>query len=116
MLEAIAEASNVNSRVVRRALMVTGDLGKVAEIALNEGGESLIRLRATYFTPLKPMLASMAESAQEIIEEHGVSSFEFKYDGARIQIHKRGGEVRIFSRRLSDVTKSLPDIVDLVKK
>jgi DNA ligase-1 len=117
MLEAIAEASNVNSRVVRRALMVTGDLGKVAEIALNEGGESLIRLRATYFTPLKPMLASMAESAQEIIEEHnGVSSFEFKYDGARIQIHKRGGKVRIFSRRLSDVTKSLPDIVDLVKK
>jgi DNA ligase-1 len=117
MLEGIAEASDVNPRVVRRALMVTGDLGKVAETALNKGIEALISLKATYFTPLKPMLVSMAKSAREIIEEHdGVSSFEFKYDGARIQIHKKGGEVKIFSRRLSDVTTSLPDIVDLVKK
>jgi DNA ligase-1 len=117
MLEGIAEAGDVNPRVVRRALMVTGDLGKIAETTLNEGSKALISLNATYFTPLKPMLASMADNVQEIIDEHdGISSFEFKYDGARIQIHKKGGEVKIFSRRLSDVTTSLPDIVDLVKK
>jgi DNA ligase-1 len=116
MLEGIAEASQVPSNVVRRALMVTGDLGKVAEIALKEGEEGLRNLKATYFIPIKPMLANMAEDAEEIIEEHeGLSAFEFKYDGARIQVHRRDGEVRIFSRRLSDVTLSLPDIIDIVE-
>jgi DNA ligase-1 len=116
MLEGIAEASQVPSSMVRRGLMVTGDLGKVAEIAMKEGEEGLRGLKATYFVPIKPMLANMANDAEEIIEEHcGISVFDFKYDGARIQMHRRAGEVRIFSRRLSDVTSSLPDIVELVE-
>jgi DNA ligase-1 len=117
MLEAIAEASNTPSRIVRRALMVSGDLGKVAEIALRGGEKALLEMKATYFIPLKAMLAKIAESPEEIINEHGGETvFEYKYDGARIQIHRKENDVRIFNRRLSDVTESLPDIVELIKK
>lgn len=116
MLEAVAEASNLPVRTVRRALMVSGDLGKVTEMALTGGKESLLEIKATILVPLKPMLANMAENAAEIIKEHGgVTAFEYKYDGARIQIHRVDGKVKIFSRRLSDVTFSLPDIVELVE-
>ncbi len=63
------------------------------------------------------MLAQTAQSVQEALDEHGGgSAFEYKYDGARVQIHKQGGEVCIFSRRLSDVTESLPEVVEAVKQ
>ncbi len=68
------------------------------------------------FRPVKPMLAEMAYSIGEVFEAGKKWAFEYKFDGARIQIHKKGDEVRIFSRRLSDVTKSLPEIVELVRK
>jgi DNA ligase-1 len=69
------------------------------------------------FVPMKPMFASMSYDFSEVIEEHGgKTSFEFKFDGARIQIHRRGREIRIFSRRLSDVSESLPDVVKLVRE
>jgi DNA ligase-1 len=117
MLVGIAEAAGVESSLVRRALMMTGDLGRVAEIAMESGAAGLEGVEMSLFTPLKPMLASMAESVAEVIEAHGgESAFEFKLDGARIQIHRRGDEVRIFSRRLSDVTESLPDIVALYRE
>ena len=117
MLEAVAEASEAPLIVVRRALMMTGNLGKVARIALTEGQEGLRSLEATLFVPLKPMLANMAQDPEEALKEHGgETAFEYKYDGARIQIHRRDGEVRVFSRRLSDVTESLPDVVELVKE
>jgi DNA ligase-1 len=115
MLEGIAAASGVESRIVRRALMLTGDLGEVAHIALTRGEHGLQRVRMTMFVPLKPMLASMSYDISAVIEEHdGSTAFEYKYDGARIQIHRRANEIRIFSRRLSDVTESLPDIVGLI--
>ncbi|OYT45544.1 hypothetical protein B6U84_02135 [Candidatus Bathyarchaeota archaeon ex4484_40] len=67
--------------------------------------------------PLKPMLAQMAESPREAIEEHGgETAFEYKLDGARIQIHKVGEKVKVFSRRLTDVTDSLPEIVQAVRE
>ena len=117
MLEAVAEASGAPLSVARRALMMTGNLGRVALVAVTEGEEGLRSLRVTLFVPLKPMLANMAEGPEEAINEHGgESAFEYKYDGARIQIHRRGGEVKIFSRRLSDVTESLPDVVELVRR
>ena len=117
MMEAIAEAADTSLGVVRRALMMTGDLGRVAEVALAEGEAGLRSLEATLFVPLKPMLANTVEDPREaLLEQGGEAAFEYKYDGARIQIHRRGNEVRIFSRRLSDVTGSLPDIVELVKE
>ncbi len=116
MVEGIAETTGTDSALVRRALMMTGDIGLVAEEAIQRGEEGLLSLEATLFVPLKPMLANMAESPEEVLEDYGGKAvFEYKYDGARIQIHRKGDEVRIFSRRLSDVTDSIPDIVEKVK-
>ncbi|RLI10675.1 DNA ligase [Candidatus Bathyarchaeota archaeon] len=115
MMEGIAEAAGAAPSLVRRALMLTGDLGEVARTALTEGEEGLRRVGVRMFVPLKPMLAAMAYDIGEVIEVHGGrTAFEYKFDGARIQIHRRGDRVRVYSRRLSDVTESLPDIVDLV--
>jgi DNA ligase-1 len=114
MMEAIAEASNTDLKIVRRAVMMTGDIGIVAEIAILEGNEKLQSLEATLFVPLKPMLANNAESVEEVIEEYGgKAAFEYKYDGARIQIHRKELSIRVFSRRLSDVTDSVPDIIEI---
>ncbi|MFQ6053870.1 MAG: ATP-dependent DNA ligase, partial [Candidatus Bathyarchaeia archaeon] len=116
MVEGVAEAAEVEPRLVRRALMLTGDLGEVARIALEGGEQALRQVGVRLFVPLKPMMASMSYDVAEVIEEHGGrTAFEYKFDGARIQIHRRGDEVRVYSRRLTDVTESLPDIVELVR-
>ncbi len=116
MLEALADASGASADTVRLANMLGGDIGLVAEAALHGGPEALGRLGLSMFTPIKPMLAEDCESAEEAFMEHGgKTAAEFKLDGARIQIHKDGRGIRIFSRRLSDVTGSLPEIVSLAK-
>lgn len=116
MLEGIAEATGTNSALVRRALMMTGDIGLVAEEAVKNGEKGLMRLEATLFTPLKPMLATPAESPLDVIQDFGGKvAFEYKYDGARIQIHRKNKSVRVYSRRLSDVTESIPDVVEIIK-
>lgn len=116
MMEALAETVGVPGDLIRRALMMTGDIGKVAEEAVLRGEDGLMSLEATLFVPLKPMLASTAESPEEVIKDHGgKTAFEYKYDGARIQIHGKDGEVSVFSRRLSDVTKSLPDVTSIIR-
>lgn len=116
MIEGIAEAAGLDDSSIRRALMMTGDLGRVAETALAKGCGGVARIGMTMFTPLKPMLAVMSHDIREVLNEHGgASAFEFKFDGARIQAHKSGDEVRIFSRRLTDVTESLPDMVELIR-
>lgn len=117
MIEGIAEAAGIEDSIIRRALMLTGDIGKVAKTALTEGSGGVNRISMAMFVPLKPMLAAMSYDIGEVLEEHGgVSAFEFKFDGARIQAHKSGGEARIYSRRLTDLTESLPDIVELIKE
>jgi DNA ligase-1 len=116
MLEAIAEAAGVNLELVRRSYMLLGDLGEIALTALKKGEEGLRRVNVQLFKPIKPMLAEMSYSIAEVLASHGgKTAFEYKFDGARIQIHKKENEIRIFSRRLTDVTESLPDIVELVQ-
>lgn len=116
VLDAIAEATSINPELVRRANMLLGDLSQVAKIALTEGPEAIKAVDVTLFVPIKPMLAEMAQDIATVLtEHHGKSAFEYKYDGARIQIHSKDKEIRIFSRRLTDVTASLPDIVDLAR-
>ena len=113
---AVSKAFGIPENVVQRAVMMRGDIGEVACIAKTGGKEELSRLGFRIFHPVKPMLAQMAENIEEAIREHGgKTAFEYKLDGARIQIHKLGQEVRIFSRRLTDVTVSLPEIVELVR-
>jgi DNA ligase-1 len=117
VLDAIAQAASINLDSVRRANMLMGNLAQVADLALARGPEAINDVGVTLFVPIKPMLAEMAQDPREVFKEHrGVSAFEFKYDGARVQIHRNGGVMRIFSRRLTDVTTSLPDIVKLARK
>ncbi|MHA1722070.1 MAG: ATP-dependent DNA ligase [Candidatus Baldrarchaeia archaeon] len=115
MEEAIAKASGASLEQVKRAHMLLGDLGDVAYIALTKGVQGLKEIRMRLFHPIKPMLAQPVENVKEALKEHGgKTSFEYKLDGARVQIHIKNGKVAIFSRRLTNVTQSLPDIVKLI--
>ncbi len=117
VLDAIAQAVSIKPDQVRRANMLMGNLAQVAELALTKGPEAIKNVGVTLFVPIKPMLAEMAQDLSEVFKEHGgASAFEFKYDGARIQIHRKADVIRIFSRRLTDVTASLPDIVELARE
>ena len=117
MGRAVAKAFGVPLETVEKAGMAVGDIGKVAAISRAEGEEGLLRMGFRVFRPVKLMLAQMAGDVDEALREHGgKTAFEYKYDGARVQIHKLGDEVRIFSRRLTDATESLPEIVETVRK
>jgi DNA ligase-1 len=117
MEQAVAKAFDVPLATVQKASMAMGDIGEVAAIAKTEGKERLSQIGFQVFRPVKLMLAQVADDVGEALAEHGgETAFEYKYDGARVQIHKRGGEVRVFSRRLTDVTQSLPETVETVKR
>jgi DNA ligase-1 len=114
MLEAIAQAAGVPAAAVRRAAAVSGDPALVAA-RLFEGGDSALRaFGLQLFQPLKPMLAQTAETVADAIERLGESAFEYKLDGTRIQVHRKNDEVRVYTRRLHDVTASVPEIVEAV--
>jgi DNA ligase-1 len=116
VLEAIAEAAAAAPAAVRRAALVTGDLTAVAALALGQGAKALAAARPSVFVPLLPMLAELAADMDEALLAHGgTSAVEYKYDGARIQLHCDGERVAIWSRRMSDVTRSLPDIVEVTR-
>jgi len=116
LLDAIAEASGVTRDLVRRAHMLHGDIGNVASLAMSKGATALERISLRLFIPVKPMLAEMADDADQVLGEHkDGTAFEYKFDGARIQIHRKDDKVRIFSRRLTDVTDSIPEIVDFAQ-
>jgi DNA ligase-1 len=114
MLEAIAEAASVPADLVRRAFMLSGDLGRVAEVAFSGGAAALDELRIELFVPLRPMLAQPADDVQAAIDAHGELLFETKLDGARVQAHKVNGRVRVFSRALNEVTHAVPEVVEAV--
>ena len=113
---AVSETFNIPHGAVRTASMLTGDIGEVATVAKVQGKEGVLKLQFRIFRPVKPMLAQPAEDFDEIIKEHGgKTALEYKLDGARIQIHKSEQVIRIFSRRLTDVTLSLPEVVQLIR-
>jgi len=113
---AVSKAFSIPLKTVQKAAMFTGDIGEVASISKTQGAEEVAGLSFKVFRPIKPMLASMAENPCEVLKEYGgKSAFEYKLDGARIQIHTSLGEVKIFSRRLTDVTESLPEVVQQVQ-
>jgi DNA ligase 1 len=114
--DAISLASGAPRELIRRASMLHGDIGDIAKIAITGGPKELELIGIRLFIPVKPMLAEMAETLDTVLKEHPEgSAFEFKLDGARIQIHKSGDKVRIYSRRLTDVTDSIGEIVDFAK-
>jgi DNA ligase-1 len=112
----VSKAFDIPHNAVQTASMLTGDIGEVAATAKVQGKEGVMKLRFRVFRPVKPMLAQTAQDVSEALREHGdETALEHKLDGARIQIHKSGDVIRIFSRRLTDVTNSLPEVVQLVR-
>jgi DNA ligase-1 len=116
MLEAIAAAAGVPVTEVRRAAMYSKNLGAVARLALLEGTDALAKFQLELFVPAAPMLAQTAADVGEALEAlGGEAAFEWKMDGARIQVHKVADEVRIFTRSLNEVTDAVPEIVEAVR-
>ena len=115
MVEAVALAASVPAAAVRRALMLTGDLGVVVETALGEGAAGLSGFGLEVLRPVKPMLAQSADDLSEAMRRVGSAVVEWKLDGARIQVHRRGDEVRVFTRSLADMTDRAPEVVETVR-
>jgi DNA ligase 1 len=115
MLEAIAQAAEVPLSELRRAAMMDGGLARVARAALTEGGPGLHRFSLQLFQPLLPMLAQPAQDVEQALQHLGTAAFEWKLDGARVQVHKSGDEVRVYSRGLNDVSAAVPELVQTVR-
>jgi DNA ligase 1 len=115
LLEAVAKAASVPASELRRAAMMAGALAPVAEAALEEGAAGLARFRLRLLEPVQPMLAETAEGVEEALADLGEAAFEWKLDGARVQVHRDGDDVRVFTRTLRDVTPAVPEIVEAVR-
>jgi DNA ligase-1 len=112
LLDAVAKATGLRPAEVRRAAMFSGDLGAVARAAIEEGAAGLSRFTLRLLSPVAPMLAQTAEDPAEALDRLGEAAFEYKLDGARIQVHKADDQVRVFTRQLQDVTARVPELVD----
>jgi len=117
MVEAIAKAADVSIQDVRRAAMYAKQLGHVARAALGEGKQGLAAFQLEPLSPVAPMLAQTAADVAGAFDEiEGEIAFEWKVDGARIQVHKESDLIRVYTRSLNDVTAAVPEIVELIAK
>jgi DNA ligase-1 len=114
MLDAVARASDVSPADVRRAVMFAGDMRRVAAAVLTGGAQALAEFSLRVLQPVQPMLADSAEDVNQALTQFGLAAFEWKLDGARVQVHKSGAEVRIFTRNLNDVTAAVPEVAEAV--
>ncbi len=115
MADAVATAAEVPIAAVRRAAMLSGDLGRAATLALTEGLVALEAVRLAVLHPIQPMLAASAADVTEALGLTGEASVEWKLDGARVQVHRDVEEVRIFTRNLNDITERLPGVVAVAR-
>jgi DNA ligase-1 len=115
LVEAVARASGITATRVRRAAMLAGDFASVARAALVEGEAALDALVIRPFQPVQPMLATSAAGVDEALAEVGEGLLEYKLDGARIQAHKSGDEVRVYSRNLRDVSAAVPEVIEAMR-
>ncbi|MEO6775179.1 MAG: ATP-dependent DNA ligase [Kofleriaceae bacterium] len=116
VLEAIAKAGELPIEIVRRAYMLSTDLGEVAAVALEGGAAELGRYGLTLFRPILPMLARTVDDAGAALAMlDGEASFELKLDGFRVQVHKDGDDVRAYSRGLHDVSHFAPELIETVR-
>jgi DNA ligase-1 len=114
--DAIAKAFDVPVADVERGFMLTNDLGAVAVAAKRGGVSEVTELSLELNRPIKMMLAQVTPGIESVVHEMETAAIEWKFDGARVQIHKDGDSVTIFSRKLENVTNSLPDIVAAVRE
>ena len=116
MVDAVARAAGLPGRDVRRALMLRGDLSPVAAAALTDGAAGLAKFRLEVGRPLLPMLAQTAESIEAALARFSPAAVEWKLDGARIQVHRSGAEIGVFTRSLDDITGRVPEVVDAARR
>jgi DNA ligase-1 len=103
--------------LVERAYNISSDLGRVANVVAEKGLEGIKKFQVVVFEPIRPMLAERLASSEEILEKLGGKCIaEYKYDGERVQAHKKGNEVILYSRRLEDISDQYPDAMELVKE
>ncbi len=115
MLDALAKASRLSADRIRRAAMLAGGAAAIARPILSEGEAGLAKFDIQLFRPVQAMLAQTAEDVNEAMEELGEAALEYKFDGARVQAHKSGHDVVVFSRRSNDVSAAVPELVEAVR-
>ena len=116
MADAVAKAFSVSRASVRKAYMLSGDLAETAATAAHSGAGGLESVGLRVMRPVEPMLASTAESVAQALERHPRAILEWKLDGARIQVHKQGDEVRVFTRNLREVGNVVPEVVEATRR
>lgn len=114
--DAAARAARVSASLLRRAVMLCGDLGQAAETAFSEGERGLRSIGLQVMRPIQPMLATSAPSVADAIEDMGESAVEWKLDGIRVQVHKDGDTVRVWTRNLNEITDRVPEVVRSVAR
>ncbi|OED30265.1 ATP-dependent DNA ligase [Methanosphaera sp. WGK6] len=115
LVDAIAQAYNMDKEIIDKAYMLSNDLGEVA-IRAQESEQSVKNLTITPGKPIKPMLAQLSPGIKESINEMEHVICETKYDGIRVQIHHYDGKTKIFTRRLENVTNALPEVVEYIEE
>ena len=115
MIEAIARASRDPAERVRRAVMLAGAVPPIARAVLEKGEAGLSTYDVQLFRPIQPMLAQTAEDAAAAIGELGEAALEWKLDGARIQVHRSGDDVAVYTRSLNNVTAAVPEVVEAAR-
>jgi DNA ligase 1 len=116
MIDAIAAAAGLPATDVRRAAMSAGGMGDVARAAITGGSAALAQFTIRLMQPVLPMLSQSAEDTGDALRQLGTAAFEWKIDGARVQVHKAGDEVRVYTRNLNDVTARVPEVVDVIRR
>lgn len=115
MIEAVAKAAGLSSERVRRATMMAGDIARVARAAMQQGEAGLEQYDVQLFRPVQPMLAQSADEVSEALACIGEAALEYKMDGARVQVHKSGDDVVVYTRSLKDVTPAVPELVEITR-
>lgn len=115
MLDALAKASNLPAAKIRRAAMMAGGGPTIARAIFEHGEAGLGQFDIQLFRPVQPMLAGTAEDVSDALDELGEAALEYKFDGARVQVHKSGDEVAVYTRQLNDVSATIPEVVQAVR-
>ncbi|MCW3994716.1 MAG: ATP-dependent DNA ligase [Candidatus Bathyarchaeota archaeon] len=115
---AIAYGGGKDAReLIERAYNISSDLGRVASVVCEKGLDGIKKFQVMVFEPIRPMLAERLGAPEEILEKFGGKCIaEYKYDGERVQAHKKNGKVVLFSRRLENISDQYPDAVDLIRE
>jgi len=113
VLDAAAAAADVTPGNLRRAFMLSGNLAEVVQLAFESGESALTGVSLELFRPVLPMLAEPCSDVESALAQLPLAAFEYKLDGARVQVHRRGDEVRVYTRTGNDVTSAVPEVVEL---